>query len=137
MLLTGTISDDNGRKEIWNAAIDMIKTNPFGYGAMGTRHVIYFIHDVGHPHQVFLEILVDFGVLLGSIIIIIFIYQSAKILFSNKYNDWFPIYVLFFCRSCQLLLSGTFWHVAAIWACIGIIFICSNKKRSRTLYVRI
>lgn len=53
MLLVNNITDDSGRLVIWNVAVDMIKENPFGYGAMGTRHVISEIIIQGHPHNFF------------------------------------------------------------------------------------
>lgn len=120
MILEGDIADDNGRKEIWNAAIEMIKRKPWGYGAMGTRHVIYYIHDVGHCHELFLELLVDFGVLVGGIIITYIIFRVLTIIFGNIDGDWRGIYLVFLCRALQLLISGTYWHVFSFWACMGI-----------------
>lgn len=130
MLLSGSISDDNGRQEIWNAAIQMIRDNPFGYGALGTRHVIYYLHDVGHCHQVFLEILVDFGVIAGGIIILFCLVNSLKILFLKRNEKWSWVFLIFFSRACQLILSGTYWHVFSFWACLGIGMCCyfGNKK---------
>ncbi|MDO4306317.1 MAG: O-antigen ligase family protein [Eubacteriales bacterium] len=120
MLLEGSIADNNGRYEIWNAAIEMIKKNPFGYGAMGTRHVIYYYHYVGHCHQIFLEMLVDYGVFLGTALIILMLAKAFQILFSKGTEKWFGVFMIFFCRSCHLLMSGTYWHLLSFWACIGI-----------------
>ena len=120
MLIDGNIITDNGRNRIWRAAIDMIKRNPFGYGMMGTRHVIYYFHDVGHPHQIFLEILVDFGVVIGGIIIMSLFYNIIK-QFRNYNNSWHEVLLIFIARASHLLISGTFWHIYAFWGLIAII----------------
>lgn len=133
MLLEGTIANDNGRDKIWNAAIQMIKDNPFGYGALGTRHVIYYYHDVGHCHQLFLEILVDFGIFLGMFIIMCIMFRAFKIITDKRNIEWKAVFIIFFARACQLILSGTYWHVASFWACIGIgvAIYCGNKRPRR------
>ncbi len=131
MLLEGEIADDNGRVEIWNAAVQMIKDKPWGYGGLGTRHVIYYIHDVGHCHQLFLEILVDFGVFAGGVIILYLVVRAVTIVFGNTDEYWRGLYLVFLCRAMQLMLSGTFWHVFSFWACLGIdmCLICERQKQ--------
>ncbi len=119
-LVEGSVTDDSGRDVIWKAAIDMIKTNPFGYGAMGTRHVIYKIIGVGHPHNIFLEILVDTGVFIGTLIILVMGIRSAWILFGRVDLEWKGLFLVAFATSCQLLLSGTLWHRAGIWVALGL-----------------
>lgn len=135
MLLQGNVADDNGRARIWGAAVQMIKDNPFGYGALGTRHVIFYYHDVGHCHQLFLEILVDFGIIVGIILIIFLLVNAFKIMFSKTDFEWKAVFLIFFGRACQLLLSGTYWHVASFWGCIGIgaAIYFSKKEKNRGL----
>ncbi len=129
MILEGNISDDNGREPLWNAAIQMIKENPFGWGMMGTRHVVYYLHVVGHPHQFFLEVLVDFGVIAGSVIIIMLLTSSYRI-FSMPNKHWNAVFLIFFSRACHLLISGTYWHLLPFWACIAIgVSALSERKR--------
>ena len=133
ILLEGDIADDNGREAILGAAIEMIEKNPFGYGALGTRHVIYYVHDVGHCHEILLEMLVDFGVIFGTILILFLIINALRFLFVKKYAAWSGVFLIFFSRACQLFLSGTYWHVTSFWACIGI-GVCAyleSKKKGR------
>ncbi len=130
MLLEGDIADDNGRDAIWGAAIEMIRDKPLGYGALGTRHVIYYVHDVGHCHEILLEMLVDFGVIFGTVLILFLIINALRILFAKKYAAWSGVFLIFFSRACQLFLSGTYWHVTSFWACIGIgICACLGSKK--------
>ncbi len=136
MILQGGIADDNGRQRIWNAAIQMIKDNPWGHGAMGSRLVIRNLIDVGHPHQVFLEILIDFGIIIGGAIIVIMLIASFRMLFRTEDKSWQGLFIVFFCRACQLLLSGTFWHVSAIWACLGIgVNYITSKRKARNAWL--
>lgn len=130
-LLEGSIASDSGRNIIWSAAIEMIKAHPLGYGAMGTRHVIYYIIDVGHPHNIFLELLVDTGVIIGSIIIITMIVRSVQIFRMSNNTEWVGIYLIFFSASCQLLVSGTLWHRLAIWAAAGISINIAREQRAK------
>ena len=128
-LLNGEISDISSRTEIWKAAIQMIIKRPFGYGAMGSRHVISKYIFVAHPHQIFLELLIDFGIFVGGIIIIWLLYYTIK-LFTMKGNDeWKGLFLVFFARACQLLVSLTFWHSIGLWGAIAI-GVCALSARS-------
>lgn len=131
MMVEGDVSNDNGREEIWNTAIGMIRQKPLGWGAMGTRHVIGNIIFVGHPHQVFLELLVDFGVIFGSALILLLIIGSARIILNKDLGKWHGIYIVFFARACQLLMSLTFWHSIGLWSLLAIGVCISNAKSER------
>lgn len=119
-LLDGSISEDNGRTMIWAAAVNCIRENPFGSGAMGARNAIYKIHFVGHPHNLFLEILIDYGVIIGFIFIIAMIVGSLRLLFAKKYINWRWIYLLFLAQACSLLTSYTYWHSNGIWGALAV-----------------
>lgn len=130
MIASGEIFDSTGRGKIWGAAVQMIKDNPFGYGAMGTRHVISSYHYVGHCHQIFLELLVDFGVIFGTLIILGMIIASFKIILCEKDPLWRGIFIIFLARSGHLLLSGTYWHVFSFWGCIAV-GVCIHQKNKK------
>lgn len=130
-LLEGSIAEDNGRAEIWAAALNMIKENPFGYGAMGARHVLYHIHIVGHPHNVFLEIFVDYGVIIGSIMIIAFFVKSIRIFVAKNLGEWKYVYLIFFAYACQLLTSYTYWHSTGLWAVLAVGVCISLRSTGR------
>lgn len=108
----------------------MIKKNPLGYGAMGTRHVIYQYIYVAHPHQFFLEILVDFGVIFGSIIIIWLGYKSVKLFLMKGQDEWKAVFLIFFARACQLLVSLTFWHSIGLWGALAV-GVCMSRASRR------
>lgn len=135
-MLAGEIADDSGRYEIWKAAIEMIRKKPLGYGAMGSRHVISQYIYVAHPHQIFLEILIDFGVITGSCIIILMIYHTIR-LFTMKYvDDWKGVFLIFFARACQLLISLTFWHSIGVWGTLAVgVCMAREYRQRRGLYI--
>lgn len=134
MLLTGDIDNDNGRNEIWASALNMIKENPFGYGAMGARPVLYVHHVAGHSHNIALEMMIDFGVFVGGALLVFFGWNSIKILFVNKYKDWSGVFLVFFASACQLLMSACYWGSLGFWGCIAVGYMAvKNKKHSKII----
>lgn len=132
-LTQGDLTDDAGRAQIWSAAVKMIKENPWGYGAMGSRHVISQYIFVAHPHQFFLEVLIDFGVIIGGALIVFVLVSSARLLFMKDLEAWGDLYTIFFARACQLLVSMTFWHGIGLWSCLAIAkcIRMARKKKAR------
>ena len=109
----------------------MIRENPLGYGAMGARHGIYEIIQVGHPHNVFLEILIDYGVFVGSGLIIAGLVTIFKLLMSNDIGEWKGLILIFVGLASQLLLSGTYWHRQGIWALLALFVGIRQWKKMR------
>ena len=118
-LVNGTLSNDSGRSVIWKAALDMIRENLFGYGAMGSQHVISRYIVAGYPHSVVLEILIDFGVFFGGALLLFFGWHAVKLLFRKDY-PWGEVFIPLFASVCSLFLSLTFWSTKSFWICIAI-----------------
>jgi hypothetical protein len=76
-LFNGNILQDSGRNEIQDIAIQMIKEKPFlGWGVGGE------LSQIGtYPHSIVLEILLDFGVIIGTAIIMYLIFLTVKLFF--------------------------------------------------------
>lgn len=133
-LLEGSVSDDNGRNVIWEASINMIKDNPLGYGAMGSKHIISQYNYAGYPHSVVLEMMIDFGVIFGSIILIFLFSNAFKLLFLKSNSEWRDVFLVFLSSSCALFISLCFWSTTAFWASIALGVNCYfDKKRKRLL----
>ncbi|MCD8150498.1 MAG: O-antigen ligase family protein [Clostridiales bacterium] len=120
MLAEGTITTDTGRNQIWTTAIQMIKEWPWGYGAMGSRHVLSKIIIAGYPHSIVLEFLIDFGVVLGSIFLVVMAYHIIRMVFFNKQEAWRGLFLIFFSSACALFISMSFWSVSTFWCCLGL-----------------
>ena len=135
MLSNGAITEDSGRLTIWNATWEMIKENPLGYGAFGSRPVISQYIFVAHPHQLFLEVLVDFGVFFGGAFIIWLLYSTVKIFRMRGIPEWKGVFLIFFARACQLLVSLTFWHSIGLWGALAVgVCIYSARRKGLTSY---
>ena len=119
-LVNGSVANDNGRNEIWQAALQMIKLNPWGYGAMGSRHMISSVIYVGYPHSIVLEMLIDYGVIVGGFFLMAMAVGSYRILFGPGKNGWSEVFLPFFCSASCLLISMTYWSVPTFWACLAI-----------------
>ena len=120
MMINGKFAEDNGRDVIWRAVIDAIKSKPLlGYGILGDRPFVEPIHYVGYSHNLFLEIIVSFGII-GYVIIFYLLKGSFNMIFKcddRKSND---LFIVLFAVSCQLLISMSFWYVWQFWAAIGV-----------------
>ena len=131
-LLAGTITDDSNRSVIWNAAVQMIKDNPLGYGPLGSQPVISRYVYAGYPHSIFLEIWIDFGIIFGTLILAFLLINAVNMITKKENIEWRGAFIVLFCTSCQLLLSLCYWSSTAFWASIAVGVNCSlAKKRKR------
>lgn len=112
----------NGRWVIWTTVINMIKNGPFyGYGVFGERNTVYALGmKWGYSHNIFLELLVSFGWLIGSIIIIVLIIGMVRFFIKVKDKNEKLLFVIFLTLSFELLLSNTLWLHFAPWALMAL-----------------
>lgn len=106
MILSGElISHDSGRSKLYSIILNAIYESPLiGYGALGDR--LFF--DGGYVHNFFLEVICDFGFLIGVPLIILFFLIIYKALLNNKYNRL--CYLMFvFLGFLPLLVSSSFF----------------------------
>ncbi len=89
-----TLSNTSGRNEIFMLCWQKIKENPvFGYGIYGEWQWLEW-----NAHNIYLEILIHFGVILGSVILLWLIYMPIKayVKTSNTYSrDIILVFVCF------------------------------------------
>ncbi|AET70525.1 O-Antigen ligase [Desulfosporosinus orientis DSM 765] len=131
MLLAGSISDDNGRAAIYEIAIEMIRNMGFfGYGLYGDRYVIGNYYFWGYPHNIFLEILLTFGVLGGGLLIFFLLYHSVRILIKCQDDDWLDLFLIFLACSLKLLLSDSYWYVPEFWAAIAVVYSWNRQQKT-------
>ena len=113
----------NGRWIIWITVLDLIKNGPFyGYGVYGERNAVYSLGmKWGYSHNIFLEILVSFGWLFGSIIIIFAVVQIVRFFRSSKNADEKLVFILFLTIGFELLLSNSLWLQCAPWVLMALV----------------
>lgn len=133
MILNGSISDDNGRDLIWGTIMSAIKKGGiFGYGMLGDRPFVFPYHVAGYSHNLFLELIVSYGIIgIGIIGYLVFI--TIRMIFFCKDNSWRELFIILFSSSCQLMLSMSFWYVWQFWATLAIAYryIKLSKRKQR------
>lgn len=130
MILSGRFMDDNGRNAIWSIAKDMIKKEGLlGYGFYGDRFVIGKSWYYGYPHNFIYEVIIEFGLIVGSVIIITLFYRIAKMFVLCKDANWGFLFALLVSSCAKLALSDSFWYYWPFWALIAVLKIW-NKDNS-------
>lgn len=129
-LINGSFTSSNGRDFIWNEVIDSIKNVwPLGLGTFGDRPVVAPIHVAGYSHNIFLELLLSYGVI-GLLLTIVIILKIIYMVLFCRDDDWYYLYIIMLSCSAQLLLSMSFWYVWQFWAAVAIsLNYIHNKKK--------
>lgn len=131
-ILNGSFSDDNGRDIIWSTVAESINSGGIlGHGMLGDRPFVFPLHYAGYSHNIFLELLSNFG-LLGILISIYLIFKIVRMLFICDNEDWYNVYIIFLSCSVQLLLSMSFWYVWQFWATLAISSKYFKLKKEKT-----
>lgn len=102
-LIGGEISDTSGREDIYQLGINKILESPIvGYGLYGDR-MFY----ESYVHNIILEILIDFGIPLGCVVLLFLAVQFIYKLYVLKGKD-LNFYVLVALSILQLMVSGSY-----------------------------
>ncbi len=121
-LLGGEMFEDNARTIIWSKAIELIKTGGLnGYGVYGDRMVIGKYYSWGYSHNIFLELMVSFGIW-GLLLCGMLIFKIVQFIKKEKDNKWLNLFIIFLCLSCQLLISDSFWYNSWFWALLALMY---------------
>lgn len=133
-VISGEFAKDIGRTRLYQIAIDLIRTGgPFGNGIYGDRVAISSLTTmwIGYCHQIVLEILVDFGYVLGSFFLVIMARRIIKILFAKE-SEWRSLYIIFLISASQLILSGSYLYSSIFWGCFAV-GVCWSERNDITL----
>ena len=132
-MIDGSISDNNGREIIWSNALRYIKMKWFtGYGIAGDRTLVLIGLSSGfYAHNVFLEILLDFGLIFGIVFIAFIIVSSLKMISKcpNEIQARLYLYV-FVAAAIKLFFSSSIWIDFLSYWCLGIVFSYRKHKPS-------
>ena len=106
----------SGRENVQAVVLQAISEKPiFGYGFLGDRS----FQNGGYPHNFVLEIWCHFGVLLGSIIILLLIHNYIK-MFKNRKENRILYIMLFSVSYVKLMLSGTYPIEGMLFFLLGL-----------------
>ncbi|MGV3073735.1 O-antigen ligase family protein [Clostridium baratii] len=105
----------NSRVGLWDSAFNMFKKNPILGNGVGSFKELYDIY----THNIFLDVLVFYGII-GLIILIILLINS--LLKIKKSSYYFKItFIIFFVLWCPtLLVSSSFYSNYGFWIFIGM-----------------
>ena len=127
-LANDVVTDDTGRSIVRQGILELLnKFNIcFGYGPLGD-HVL-----TGHySHNILLEVIITFGIVVGPILIVAFIFSFLYSYIKSK-NTLINNYILIFaCLSLpKLFVSSSFWRESNFWILLGLIVTVIRDKKN-------
>ncbi len=136
-LVSGTIMEDENRTLLYASFWEAAQDRRFGYGVMGDRYISYhdgFFFKPIYPHNIYLELIVDFGVIIGSTVFLILLFYLIKSFFFNKDETFkMTILVLTSTTFIKLLFATSFWidqmFFMLVGALLGGYLIRKDRKR--------
>ena len=144
MILSNSLLEDRGRSTITNQMIELIKSNPiFGYGLAGDRGYSWTAYsstfDIAYAHNIVLEFWVSFGVIAGSLLMIVL----AKTVFSAyRYRRKSKLNIIILSLAFSngllyLLMSGSFLLSPNFFLLLGVCVSSNREKRISKLFKRV
>lgn len=129
MLQNSKLFDTSSRELIYSTAVDYIKNNAFAIeGLFGDRYYIRFYESyIVYPHNLILELMMDFGFFLGGIISAIIFISFFKSLRAGDKNKKIILSSVGSVVLCRLFVSSSFMIEGLFYTLIGLI-INSQKK---------
>ena len=127
LMLSGEFAESTGRNRIFALLFEAISQNPLGYGIAGDRLLAG-----SYSHNVLIELWVSFGVFTGTLVFVVPIICTVKLMIQRKSNrimeDNF-ILVLIVSSYIKLFLSGTYLTESLLYLLIGILISAYVKDK--------
>ena len=124
-LLSGNISDDNGRKAIQTSVMNNWNNMPFfGYGVLGDRQFA----EGSYSHNIFIELITSFGYLFG-VFIIAFIALSLFLKFKWDKECRGLLLLIAAFVIVKMIISGSFATETMFFIFLGCSFNFRSTKR--------
>jgi len=118
----------NSRVDIYSKSLSFIEDNPlFGYGAFSVHKNLI------HPHNIFLELALQYGLPIAIIIIMFFLFIFLRDIFFHVTYFKFFIYSLLFMNLIMLTFSGSYLEVGFFWFSISLALFFSMVPNSLNL----
>lgn len=135
-LAQGAVFEDESRELLYAGFLALIWQEPLGYGIMGDRYISYFTGIFWkpiYPHNIFLELMVDFGYVIGITLSLFLVYYIFKnVLFSKNRKYTMTLLVLTSTSLIKLLFASSFWIDQMFFMLIGALvarkFVLEDKN---------
>ncbi len=130
-LSEGEFFDSEGRDQISTIIYSAINDNPLGYGILGDRYVLKNHGLEGYAHSIILELICDFGVLIGPILFICLCINVIKVFFKKESDGVFFCFLSMLPAGfIMLFLSSSFLSGAFVfWSLLGMLFNSTTKRK--------
>lgn len=119
----GTIEESSTRDAIHKIMLTAVNEQPLGYGPMGDRYILNKHGNQGYAHSIIYEFLVDYGIILGPILLLVLL---ISILYKLKYfykSDVFYCMAAFLAMGIiKLFVSGSYLEEPFFWGLVGLLF---------------
>lgn len=134
MALEESFTNDSGRFELQQKVLE--KVNIFGYGFFGDRYIL----EGRYVHNLFLELLCDFGIIVGSFLSIAYVVIVFKAL-RRADNKWKLLLCALLSVGCfKMMFSGSFLNQEpGLYVLIGLCMndnIFEKKEKVKSIYIR-
>lgn len=130
-MLSSTLFDDNGRNRITERALIAIEEGGvFGLGAFGDRPYIAPYYWWGYSHNIVLEIICDFGIIFGIILLGMLLKNLIHILFAPKDKESKYVFIVMLSSCGKLFVSDTIWGYPQFWALLGFMVLFAQNAET-------
>jgi len=132
-ILSGQMNYDSGRSILQSSVVKAIWQNPLiGYGLYADRTLLGI-----YAHSLFLELLMQFGILFGILIFLGIILIPIRAYFFESENIIRAfLLVLYYSVVFKLFISSSYLNEGMLFMLIGLCFsIIQNNKSTRKVYV--
>ena len=118
---TGHLS---GREIIYKKIVYELKENPLTYRGIGGA---YSITEGANAHNIFLQIFIENGVVIGTVLAIMLIYCIIKTFYGFREKSMLSIFIIitFSASIPRLMFSGSVWSSVELWLWLVLLL----KKR--------
>lgn len=122
-------NNSNGRNSVYNTVIDLIKKQPIiGYGIFNYFDILGY-----YPHNLFLEILLQGGLIYIVLFMIFLVHYLAEL--SRYFKNDFFIIILSMYPWCELMFSVTYLTTPLFWFSLGWVLTDSRElSQQEVLY---
>ena len=141
-LLSNNFKFDSGRGSIRNTFYDGIKNNPLKFNGIFSDRVFYSnaigteFNLTNHPHSLLIELIYQFGIVGGFILIVVLLHWIVKLLFIlfKQNNHMYTFFFLFFLVAgiVKLFFSASYLMNVETFLFLGFIIAIRNYKYANT-----
>ena len=124
------ISETSGRDFVYSRSIDLIGANPFGYGLYSYKKVFMPLVGQRYPHNLFLEWLMQGGVIFFLVWMVSLVLLIRKMIRINRVVSLSYLFIPFLIYPLvQLLFSASYVEEPFFWFSFCFMVNCKNKNK--------